>query len=122
MIAAVDKSDQLILTRDDFNRAMNWLVEAEKYMEDIFKASQSSDSSGKALEEIYHFILTNEGTDGVAEHRITNFAKERIPIHSVLRTIEVMERSGQIKCSKNVKGFRFFKAEVTLDDVDPDLL
>lgn len=122
MIAAVDKSDQLILTRDDFNRAMNWLVEAERYMEDIFKASQSSDSSGQALEEIYHYILTNEGDTGVPEHKITNFAKERIPIHSVLRTIEIMERTGQIKCCRNDKGTRYFKAEVSLDDDDPDLM
>src|SRR6266404_5217698 len=38
MVAAVDRSDTLLLTKEDFNRAMGWLLEAEVNMPDIFKA------------------------------------------------------------------------------------
>jgi len=37
MVAAVDRSDTLLLTKDDFNRAMGWLLEAEMNMPDIFR-------------------------------------------------------------------------------------
>lgn len=115
MIAAIDKGDTLLLTREDFNRAMNWLVEAETYMEDIFKAGTAGNDA-KAIEEIYYFILSNESEShgGVTEHKIVNFAKERVPIHSVLRVIEVMERTGQIKMIGTLKGSgqRIFKAQL----------
>ena len=57
MISAIDRSDELLLTREDFNRAIGWLHEAEMYMEDIFKSSGGGTDS-KAIEEIYHFVLT----------------------------------------------------------------
>lgn len=102
MVSCVDRSSVLLLTRDDFNRAAGWLHEAEAYMPDIFKASGGTADS-KAQDEIYHYILINErkGKDGtplgLAEDKVVRFARERVPIHSVLRVIEVMEKSGMIK-------------------------
>jgi len=96
MVAAVDRSDTLLLTREDFNRAMGWLLEAEVNMPDIFKAGGGG-ADAKAMDEIYHFILVSDRGRGVPEHKITNFARERVPIHSILRVIDVMERSGMIR-------------------------
>lgn len=97
IVAAIDRSNALLLTRDDFNRAMNWLVEAETYMPDIFKAGAVGGDS-QAQEEIYHYILmSGKNGAGVPEHMIINEARKRLPSHSVMRTIEVMERSGLIK-------------------------
>lgn len=96
MVAAIDRSNTLILTRDDFNTAMNWLVQAEALMPEIFKAgAQSADA--KAMDEIYHFVVINDLGKGVAEHQIVKFAKDYVPSHSVLRVIEIMCRSGMIK-------------------------
>ena len=96
MVAAVDRSDTLLLTKEDFNRAMGWLLEAEVNMPDIFKASGGGTDT-KAMDEIYHFVLVSDRGQGVPEHKITNFARERVPIHSILRVIDVMERSGMIR-------------------------
>lgn len=98
MVSALDKSNTLLLTREDFNRAAGWLHEAEVYMPDIFKAGAKG-MDAQAMDEIYHFILIKGGP--VAEHLIVNFARERVPAHSVMRVLEIMERSGMIKAVSN---------------------
>lgn len=97
MVSAIDRSNALILTRDDFNRAMGWLLEAEDSMSDIFKAG-ATNADGQAIDEIFHFVTINDKGHGVSEQRITRFASELIPMHSILRVIDVMERSGRIHC------------------------
>lgn len=99
MVAAIERSNVLTLTRDDFNRAMNWLVEAETFMPDIFKAGATGADS-QAMDEIYFFVSTGDLTGkGISEQRLINYARERVPAHSVMRVIEVMIGSGQIQKS-----------------------
>lgn len=117
VVSAIDRSNVPLLTRDDFNRAMNWLVEAEVYMPEIFKAGGVG-ADAKAQDEIYHFVLVNDkDRKGVLENRVVNFARERVPSHSVMRTLEVMERSGMIKAVALDKhtGQRRYQAQVKLE-------
>lgn len=109
MVSAIDRSNSLIITKDDFNRAMGWLLEAESAMPEIFKAGASG-ADGQALDEIRYFIKTTDTGQGVAEHRIINFAKGRIPLHSIMRVIDILQGSGMIRAlniSRN--GQRMFK-------------
>lgn len=111
MVAAIDRSNTLLLTREDFNTAMNWLTQAEALMPEIFKAGAVG-ADASAMDEIYHFILTM-GTKGrgVSEQKITLFAQKRLPIHSVTRVYEVMERSGMITMrGKDRFGVPFWEA------------
>lgn len=111
MISAVDRSDVLILTRDDFNRALGWLAEAEAYMPDIFKAAGGGNADSQAMDEIYHYVKISDRGEGVIETKIVKFARERVPAHTVLRIIEIMERSGQLKMkSVDRLGLRKFTA------------
>lgn len=99
MVAAVDRSNLLLLTKDVFNTAIRWLLEAEVNMPEIFKAGGTAADS-KAMDEIYHYVLSMDLTaQGVAEHKVVNFARERVPAHSVMRVLEIMERSGQLEVS-----------------------
>lgn len=100
MVAAVDKSNELLLTKDDFNRAMGWLLEAEDTMSEIFKAG-STGNDAKAMDEIFHFVLISDLGAGVSESKIVNFARERVPAHSVMRVLEIMERSGMLQAISN---------------------
>lgn len=113
MVSAIDRSNALILTRDDFNRAMGWLLEAEETMPDIFKAG-ATNADAQAMDEIHHYIKISDRGQGVSEQKITRFAMERIPLHSVLRVIDIMERSGQIHLrgiDRSTK-MRYFTTEV----------
>ena len=96
MVAAAAKSNELLLTREDFNTAMNWLVYAEQYMPEIFQAGATGGDS-RAMEEIANFVSVGDLGSGVSEHLLINFAKERVPAHSVMRVLEIMRRSGMIQ-------------------------
>lgn len=99
MIACLDKGNVPALSRDEFNTAMNWLVQAESLMPDIFKAGIAGGDSA-AMDEIYHFIMVTDAGKGVPEPTIVRRARELVPAHSVMRVLEVMERSGMIKATK----------------------
>ena len=90
---------------------MSWITEAEAFMPDIFKAG-ATNTDGMAIEEILHHIMVADRGRGVSEQKITQFASARVPFHSILRIIEIMERSGQIDCIGRDKltGLRYFKA------------
>lgn len=111
MISAIDKSDALVIDKSDFNTAMGWLLEAEANMPEIFKAG-ATNADGQALDEIHHFVLITDRGQGVSEQAIIRFARERIPIHSIHRVIEILERSGQLhKIGMNSRtGFVFYAA------------
>lgn len=95
MVSCADRSDVLLLTKADFNRALGWLLEAESTMPDIF-TSGGTGTDSRAIDEISHYINIADKGDGVPEHLIVNFARTRVPMHTILRVIEIMVASGQI--------------------------
>lgn len=109
MVSAVDRSNTLLLTKEDFNRAMGWLLEAETDMPEVFKAG-SVGSDAKAQDEVYHYCLVLNKGDGVPEPALVRRARELVPAMAVLRLLEVMERSGMIKVKGVKKGVRYFEA------------
>lgn len=114
MVSAVDRGNQLRLEKLDYDRALIWLTEAESAMPEIFNTGVMSTDS-QAMDEVMAFI---NGHDLVGETQIVNFARRRLPAHSVLKVIEIMERSGQIKAVRNdpKTGMRMFKALRATDD------
>lgn len=114
MIAAMDRSNTLLLTREDFNRAMGWLVEVEAYMADIFKAGAGGGDSA-AMDELFHFILMSGKTNGILETAVVREAAKYVPAHSVARIVENMVRAGMIEASQpNPRtGMRTFHAKAT---------
>jgi hypothetical protein len=98
MIASASRSDERIITGDDYLRALGWLLEAEVSMEDIFKAIASR-GDGKIMEEAWHFLykVWTARQEPIAEHRLINFLSEQVPAYNVMRIIEMMERGHQIQ-------------------------
>ena len=123
MVSAIDRSDTLLLTKDDFNRAMGWLLEAEVTMPDIFKAG-AGNADARAMDEIYHFVLTMGAKGPVPERKIIAFAKEHIPLHSIERVIGIMERADMIRAVSMDKrtGLKLYKAQVPDIDSDGNLI
>jgi len=94
MTACVAKSSSKEITLDHFAEALDWLVEAETFMPDIFK-SMKTGGDGRAIEECWHFVykLHIKENQPIAEARIINFLQERVPAHNVMRILDVMERA-----------------------------
>jgi len=83
MVSAIDRSDVLILTKDDFNRAMTWMTDAELTMPEYSRLEQGT--RWQAMEEIYHFVLVNGVSGPVPERKIIRFATDLVPLHSIER-------------------------------------
>jgi hypothetical protein len=123
MVSAIDRSDLLVLTREDFNKAMSWMTEAEYSMPDIFKAG-AGNADAKAMDEIYHYVLTDGVKAPVPERKIIRFAKNFVPLNSIERVIQIMIMGGMIKVVKEDfrSKQRWFKAEVPDIDQDGNLI
>lgn len=108
MIAAIDRGNVLLLTKDDFNRAMGWMLEAEQDMAKIFKAATTDGSGAAAMDEICHFVLSHET---VSESKVIKFASERVKTYEIIPIINTMLSSGMIEASpKDRFGIRTFRA------------
>jgi hypothetical protein len=94
MVSNVDRGGDLHLTKQDFNKAMEWILEAEERMPLIFKAGPGGADS-RAIEEILFFI--RQHPNGIEEHKIMNYARQHLEYSTnVIRTIELMEKSDLI--------------------------
>lgn len=83
-------------------------MEAECLMPEIFREGTIG-ADAKAMDDIANFI-----NGGKPEHQIVNYARRLVPAHSVMRVLEIMERSGMIACTgtNSKTGLRSFKVNV----------
>lgn len=95
MIATLARGDDLEVSEADFEQALDWLIEVETYMPDIFKAMNTGGDS-RAMEEVWYHIAMIYGKEAkpISESRIIAFLAERIPAQNVGRVMEVMVQTG----------------------------
>jgi hypothetical protein len=93
MIACVDRSNDLILEVQDFNRAMAWLLEAEGYMGLIFQVGSVVPDS-RVMDEVVHFIKQHPGA--VEEHIVVNFMRGRTSSMTIGPMLKNMEAARMI--------------------------
>ncbi len=98
MVVAISRSNELIIRPEDYQRALDWLIEAERFMPDIFKA-MATGGSGKVMEEAWYFIFTMHAKEQkpILEHRLIQFLQERVPVHNIKNTIDMMEKGRMIE-------------------------
>lgn len=98
MIASVSLSDDLVITLDHFAEALDWLIEVEAFIPDIFRA-MSSGGDGEVMKETWHFAysLFLKSPKPIAEARLINFIAERLPSHSVMRVLDLMVRTNLLR-------------------------
>lgn len=103
VVASAARGASLTISLDDFEAARGWLIEAELTMPDIFLAGTTGGDSA-AMDEAWWFVekMTAKGKD-VPEHEVIHMIRERIPAHSVLRTLEIMIADGSLKRRIDVK-------------------
>ena len=95
MIATASRTNQRIITLEDYNTALGWMLQTESSMEEIFKALGAK-GDAQVMEEAWHFLykVYMATKDPVPEHRLINFLAEKLPSYSVLRVVELMEKRG----------------------------
>lgn len=110
MIASIARSGDKVISLEHYSEALNWLVEAEVYMPDIFK-SMSSGGDSSAMEEAWNYMwaIYSKEHKPVAEHRIVHFLRERVAAHSVMRVLEVMVKARMAEVSIQGGGFNGYR-------------
>ena len=98
MVACVADSDDYAIRLEHYRTALDWLMEAEGVMPDIFRA-MSGGGDSKAMEEAYHFMyhIWMKEKKPIAEHRLYHFLREKVPSHAVEKVIQIMVRSNLLK-------------------------
>lgn len=94
MVAAVSRGNELLITIEDYHRALDWLFEAESFMPDIFK-SMSIGGDAKAIEDTYYWaykLYVKKG-EAVAEAQVIEYLQNKVPSHSVERILQLMVKS-----------------------------
>lgn len=108
MIAANARAegDQLLIGLPDYQTALNWLIETEAQIPDIFR-SMTGGGDSNVMEELWHFVFKLYGhtKQPVPEHRLMNFLRERVPSHNCIKVIEIMVRSEMLVVSQDPKTF-----------------
>lgn len=109
MIVSVSEGDDLIINDGHVLRALDYLVEAEFHMPQIFKA-MSSGGASEVIKEAWHFLYTTYNKTGkkpISEFRLVNFLSSKVPPYQVPQIIELMTKGKLIKetLEKDGKGF-----------------
>lgn len=91
MIMSAAEGDTYSVSIEQFRRALDFLLETETFMPDIFK-SMSVGGDSRAIEAAYYFVYQHYTSKKkpMDEGRLVNFLSERVPIHSVERVLSVM--------------------------------
>lgn len=98
MVACASTSDDMVITLENYAEALDWLLEMEKFIPDIFKSMTAGGDSNVMRETWYHvYHLWVKEQKPIAEHRIIMFIQERTPAHNVGRILEVMVKSQILK-------------------------
>lgn len=110
MVSSIARSGAKIIGIEHYSEALNWLVEVESFMPDIFKSMMGGGDSS-AMEETWNYVWTiySKEKRPIAEHRIVHFLRERVPAHSIMRVLEVMVKSRMFEISLSDKGFQGYK-------------
>jgi len=97
MVMSASRACDYVITTEDFQNAMDLLLEAEAYMPDVFK-SMTYNSDANVLDETFAFVwkLYSKDSKPVQEDLIVRFMLRRLPSHSVMATLKAMIDAGML--------------------------
>ena len=108
-VASVARGEDYIISKEDFDLALAWLLEAEVYMPDIFK-SMGISGDARAIQDAWYVIWDrySKTKQPVGEYVLVDFLKDRVPSHNIAKIIEVMVRSHSIKPAPIINGVPYY--------------
>jgi len=91
MTAAAANDSEMVLSVEHFTQALDWLVELEHFMPDVFKAIKSG-GSAQNIEDTWYMAYEYwmKKNELVPETLLFNFIQQREPLHNIPRFIEAM--------------------------------
>jgi Protein of unknown function (DUF3987) len=104
-VACVSEANELTITVEHIQQAMDWLFDLEAHIPEIFKA-MSNGGDAKVMDEAWHMLFQFKARHGKGAPRalLIQFISARVPSHAVERIIDLMEKGDMIRAvaEKNV--------------------
>lgn len=93
MIASADRGGDLAITAIDFQQALEWMIEAEDFMPQVF-LHMAGKSDNQTLAELYHFaqsIYNSPMMKGqlIRKGLLVNFLSRKVPAYAVDKVLDV---------------------------------
>lgn len=101
MVMSAQRSDEMIIRLEDYQEALDALLEAEAYMPDIFK-SMAVGGEGIIIDDTFNFVrsIYLKENKPVAKHRIVHFLSQRVPSYKVLAVLDILIQSNLIQIAE----------------------
>lgn len=99
MISSISRDGEGVIEKQDYERALKMLLEAEKDMPQIFKEMASSEDT-KELEEIMRWCfeyVEETGQQTVHETDLNNYINGRVPVHRIDFFLKALISSGKLE-------------------------
>ena len=93
MISSVDRGDDLVLRKEDFDRAQGWLVEVEKTMVRIFQAGYIT-GDRQVMDELISYLKREGPQPWNIVRRHTSYLTESYKLDKIL---DIMISTKEIK-------------------------
>jgi len=108
-IAKADVGDDMVIELEHIQTALDWLMQAEGEMENIFKAMTAGGDSS-IISDAFHWLMQVYIREKrpVARTRFYAYLSERTDAYKVRHILEVMEQSGRIQV-ETIKGRTAYK-------------
>ena len=97
-VACVSQSNNLVITIEHIQQAMDWLFDLEAHIPEIFKA-MSNGGEAKVMDEVWHMLFQFQARfkKGAPKALLIRFISARVPSHAVERIIDLMEKGDMVR-------------------------
>ena len=120
MVMSASRGNSLQITKEDFDKALALLLEAEAVMPEIFR-EMSSGGNLAELQETFNYTLAiwyRGGKKPIPEAKIVHFMTARVPTNQIKFTLDTMIRSGMLKVvGTGSDGYRHLEP-ISMDKTD----
>lgn len=90
-LSAISRLSQTV-TGADVQRMIDFLVETEAFLPDVFKAMRTG-GDAQVIQEAWHYMFSvymKRGQKPIPKANLIHFLQERTPVHSIDRIVQVM--------------------------------
>lgn len=98
MVASISCSTQLLITLDHVQRAMEWMLELEHFLPQIFE-NMTSTFDGQVIQETLHFCneFKKRFNKNPTKDMMIKFLSTKVPVYNVERVLDLMTKTGQLR-------------------------
>jgi hypothetical protein len=102
MISSISAQRNMRVEASDVDRAKSWLLDAEKFMPDVFRAmGQKSDV--QVLVDLHEYVyalyakVVKKDRKPIPDEELCRFLENKVPSDKIRKVIEMAEATGRIK-------------------------